>query len=319
MGSGCIIAVDPWSHGVGSFGRGLVGHGINPFAQGGLDKALGLAIGFRGIGPCAQVAQAGLFQEIAEDMAFIGGSVVAHDTLDSDAVPGEEREGVLEEASGAFLGLIGQDFGIGEARGIVDGDVKGFPAGAALSALTPPVAGDPMADAVDLSELLAVDMDEFAWPFALVAEDGRFDVETVKATEAQAAEHGSDGGAGKAEAIGDGLARHPRAPEPFDRSERLGRQSLPRPGGRRAPVAKHPLAARPEPSQPFVDGACADACCLGGVGDPPPFADDPVHKNDSTIKRHTGILVDVHPGAPGRAGWIRKPQLHTQASDEQPL
>ena len=37
----------------------------------------------------------------------------------------------LEEGDGAGLALVGQDLGVGEARGIVDGDVQVLPADAA--------------------------------------------------------------------------------------------------------------------------------------------------------------------------------------------
>ena len=100
------------------------------------------------------MAQALVLQEVTEGMAFIGGSIVAHDALDPDAVASEEGECILEESVCAFLGLVRHDFGIGETGGVIDGDMQRFPANAALAALAVPVAGDAMADAVDLTELL---------------------------------------------------------------------------------------------------------------------------------------------------------------------
>ena len=78
------------------------------------------------------------------------------------------------------LALVGQQLGVGQARGVIDGDVERFPAGAAPAALTSAIAGDAMTDAVDAAELLAVDVDEFARPFALVAQGLRPFIERFK-------------------------------------------------------------------------------------------------------------------------------------------
>ena len=39
-----VVVGDPGVHGVASFGGGLVGAGVGPFAQAGLDEALGLPL-----------------------------------------------------------------------------------------------------------------------------------------------------------------------------------------------------------------------------------------------------------------------------------
>ena len=68
----------------------------------------------------------------------------------------------VEEGAGALLLLVGQELGVGEAGGVVDGDVEVLPADAAVLVHAGMVAGDAMADAVDPAELLGVDVDEFA-------------------------------------------------------------------------------------------------------------------------------------------------------------
>jgi hypothetical protein len=65
-------------------------------------------------------------------MASIGGAVVAPDALDGDAVRGEEGQRAGHEGLGALLLLVGQQLGVGEAGGVVDGDVQELPASAAL-------------------------------------------------------------------------------------------------------------------------------------------------------------------------------------------
>src|SRR5579871_5583421 len=104
-----IVVGDPWLHGVASLGGGLVGAGVGPFAQGGLDKALGLAVGFWRVGPGADVPDPALGEAGAEGVAPVGRAVIGHDALDADAETGEPGERAVEEGDGAFLLLVGQE------------------------------------------------------------------------------------------------------------------------------------------------------------------------------------------------------------------
>ena len=89
---------------------------------------------------------------------------------------GEERDG------GAGL-LVGEDFDVGQAGVVVDGDVHELPAdlqapgaggvGDAAVVVVAVVCGDALAVAVlNAAELLDVDMDQLAGPCALVAHRG---------------------------------------------------------------------------------------------------------------------------------------------------
>jgi len=146
VGTLVVVGGDPRVHGLLSFGGGDVGVGVGPFAQGCLDEALGLAVGARGVWPGSDVPEAGLGEKALEEMAAIGGAVIAHDALDADAVGLEEGECAGEEGAGAFLALVGQEFGVGEAGGVVDGDVQVLPADPAGAAGV--IAMDAVADAI---------------------------------------------------------------------------------------------------------------------------------------------------------------------------
>lgn len=56
-----------------------------PFAQGGLNKALGLAVGLRGIGFGAQGAQPKALAEPGEAPGFVAGAVIGQETPEGDA------------------------------------------------------------------------------------------------------------------------------------------------------------------------------------------------------------------------------------------
>ena len=74
---------------------------------------------------------------------------------------GEEGQRAVQEGAGALLPLVGQELGVGETEGIVDGDVQDAPSRCPRGAA---IAGEAMADAVDAAEFLGVDVDHLAGP-----------------------------------------------------------------------------------------------------------------------------------------------------------
>ena len=192
-------------------------------------------------------------------MAAIGTAVVGHDPLDGDAVAGEPGERPLEEGNRAGLALVGQDLGVGQARGVIDGDVQVFPADAAVAVdHAGAAAGDAVADAGDPAELLGVDVDQLTGALALVAHHRYGRIEALEAAETEATQDAADGRERQAEAAGDHGRGQPLPTERFDRGDLLGRQPAPA-RGRRAPVVEGRLAARSPPRQPLAHGALTDA------------------------------------------------------------
>ena len=245
--------------------------------------------------------------EVSEVVAAIGGAIVGHDALDGDAMAGEEGQRPGEEGAGALFLLVGQDLGVGEAGSIVDADMDQVPADALLLAAA--IAGDAVADAVDPAELLGVDVDQFARGRPLVTDYRRLGIERRKSAEAEPPEHGANGRERHGELAGNLRPAHALTPEPLDLGDGLVSQAMGASGRRRAPVLKHLLAARPKASQPLVGGPLRHAGSRGGLGDAPAFDHDAVHQKGSTMDRHAGILVGVHPGLRLRAGWLRNPSL----------
>ncbi len=85
-----IIGVDERAHGIGSVLGGFIGSGVGPFAEQGLNEALSFAIGSWRIRPCADMADPGGIERIAEGAAFIGRAVIGHDAFWGDAIGPEE-------------------------------------------------------------------------------------------------------------------------------------------------------------------------------------------------------------------------------------
>ena len=89
---------------------------------------------------------------------------------------------------------------------VVDRQMHIFPADPAGVALAGAVAGDAVADAIELAELLDVDVDDLAGRCALVAADRLGRLERRKPVEAQALQDAADGGGRNADLGGDLLA-----------------------------------------------------------------------------------------------------------------
>src|SRR5689334_16980800 len=100
--------------------------------------------------------------QAAEGYGFIAGAVVGHDTLDRHPearIVGNSR---LEEGDSTPLFLVLHDLTEGDPGRIVDADMDVLPARplatGALVALTGSIAGDAMADPVELAELFDIDV-----------------------------------------------------------------------------------------------------------------------------------------------------------------
>src|ERR1700749_121829 len=117
------------------------------------------------------MADALLCQQVPVSETFIGRSVVGHDALDAHTKTVEPSQRATGKSDGAVGFFAGQDFAVGQAAGIIDGDVEIFPAGAALVALAGAIAGDAVTDTIDAAEFLDVDVDQFAGFLTLIAED----------------------------------------------------------------------------------------------------------------------------------------------------
>ena len=89
---------------------------------------------------------------------------------------------------------------------VVDRQMHIFPADPAGVALAGPVAGDPVADPIELAELFDVDVDDLAGRGAFIATDRLGRLERRQAVEAQPLEDAADGGRRNADLGGDLLA-----------------------------------------------------------------------------------------------------------------
>ena len=147
----------------------------------------------------------------------IAGAVVGEDALDRDAQRREPGNRATKDAGRGGATLVGQDLGVGEPGGVVDGDVNKLPAGHATllavdGCLMPAraLAGDAVTGTArtDAAELLDVEVHELTGPPALVAVGRLGRLEPGALAEPDPLEHRRDGRARHPQDFGDLGRRH---------------------------------------------------------------------------------------------------------------
>ena len=159
-----------------------------------------------------------------------------------------------------------------------------------------------MADAVDPTELLDVDVDQLARVLALVADDRGLGLEGGEAVEAEAAERQPDRRSGQAKLAGNGRTGAALAAQRLDAGGDLG--GLPgraavRSGGA---VAQAGLALGGMAVAPLADRLGRDALRRRHCGNGP-AAGQALHNQHSTMRCGPGILMAVHPGFRAGGCW----------------
>src|SRR4051794_33525230 len=222
-----VVSVQPDRQRSSAVVRGWVGLSVGPFAQGGLDKALSLAVCLGRIRLGPDVLETEIAAGAAEGLGAKAGAIVGHHTGNRDAKVRVVGDRGLEEADRALLLLVRKDLREGDPGGVVDADVDELPPDAPALALPRSVAGHAMADVIKATELFDINVDQFAGMFALVAANRRGGFERLDAVEAEAPEDAADRGRRDADCGCDVLARPALAAQGFDGRDR---------GCRRGPV-----------------------------------------------------------------------------------
>ena len=327
-----VVVVEERVEALGAlFGVG-VGVCVSPFAQRGLDEALGLAVSLWGVGACEAVLEAESGDDRAHGVGAIAGAVVGVDALGGDAVPGKEGEGGVEESDGTASGLVGEELGEGEAGMVVDGDVEELPTGA-RGVIVLAIAGDAMAWAHDAGELFDIEMDEFARMLALIAAEGRRRLEGgelfgVAAQEARNRGPRDLGGAGDLEARQlaaaqrqDGSPVHlpplvPSASSAGD-AERVG--GFGGTFGTRTAITQTGVPLGAEAREPFEDRANGDAQSSGDCGGGLMKIENAMDEFRSTARGKLGSTVQGHAALDFGSVLISQPHLSRSSPHEQPI
>src|SRR4051794_21771999 len=290
-----VVSVQPERQRGSAVVRGWVGLSVGPFAQGGLDKALSLAVCLGRIGLGPDVLEAEIAAGRAEGLGAIAGTIVGHHTGNRDAKVRVVGDRGLEEGDRALLFLVRKDLREGHPGGVVDADVDELPSDAPALALPRSVAGDAMADPVEAAELFDIDVDQFAGMLALVAAHRRRGFKRLDAGEAEAPEDAADRSRRDADRGGDVLARPALAAQGFDGRDRGCRRRPVQVMGPGGAIVQAFDAFGLEARHPLAHGLDRDAESGRDGRRRLSFAPHPPHQFGSTVRREPGILMNVHP------------------------
>ena len=179
----------------GSMVAGVIRAGVSPLAGDGLDEAFGLAVGLGAVGSGEAVLDAELEAGCGEEFGAVSGAAIGEQAGNGDAVEFVVGDGLAEGVEGAGDFFVWVEAGEGEAGVVVDGDVEALDAGAWVAVGA--VAGGADAGLGEAAQLLDVEVEEFAWAVAFVADDRRLGrLQRSEAVEAVAAQDAGEGGLG---------------------------------------------------------------------------------------------------------------------------
>jgi hypothetical protein len=171
-----------------------------------------------------------------------------------------------------------------------------LPADAPAVALAPAVAGDAVADALETPELFDVDVDQLAGVLPLIALHRLGGLKVAHSAQSDAPEDTADGRRRDACELGDMLSGEALATQRNDFIAHRLRRWLAEPMRARRNVHQ-PLSPRPPKSfDPFPGSFRANVESVRDFADRVAAFDDAARQLRSTVRRQTGILMDVHPG-----------------------
>jgi hypothetical protein len=262
------------------------------------------------------MAQAVAVAAVVEGMSAVTRSIVGEDGERLNTALMEEGEGALEEGYGGFLSLIGQNFQVGQAGGVIDADMDKLPARTRAAAAAD--SGDAVADAVDAAQFLDVQVQELSGMFFLVASRWLGRIQSFESTQTPSGESPGHSRASQIQTRGDLSRDHPSVSELHNLIDHSGgclSGTAMRPGGTILQSLKTLPAIA---GQPLVDGSLAHSQ-LSCHPDHRIAPLNSIHHQGSTVRATSCIVMNVHPLSPLGAEGLSSNQHSRRSSDGQPL
>src|SRR5271157_4792070 len=154
-----VVVMKPESHLPVALLGVLIRAGIDPFAEGGLDEALGFAVGAGCVRASEAMAQAKLKAGLAESARAVAVAVIGEQPANGNTQRGVIGCGGAQESNRRSAGEVRQDLGEGDAGVIVNGDVQVLPASMMFPASSPV---GPDGDFRKTALMLDIEMQEIA-------------------------------------------------------------------------------------------------------------------------------------------------------------
>jgi len=247
-----VVLMDPGGEAALPFIGVLIGDGIGPLSEGGLDESFRLAVGARRVGTGEAVFDPAASAEGGQGAGVIGGPVVGEDGADADAELRIVGKRGAEEGDDRVMLLVGMNFREGDAGVVVDGHMQVFPTKSAMA--IGGVSSDAVARLANAPEFFDVQVQQVAGMGMFIAGINGRGFEHAGFVQPQAGEDAADGGAADVAVCSDAGSGPAGAAQSFDAGNQFGRSGPVEPmrartavGQTLAPeftIAAHPLGGR---------------------------------------------------------------------------
>ena len=175
-----VVAMEPFpKHRCASSRRGERPF-VSPFAQGGLNKAFGLAVCSRSVRTCSNMAHAHMSADLAKSARNVRRPVIGHHAFNANAAFGKPCDCALNKCRSCRATFVFENLYICNARSIIDANMCKFPTDSSIS-IAVTIAGDSVPDSsVNSTQFLDIDMDKFSGLSAFVTNHRLTRVHTVE-------------------------------------------------------------------------------------------------------------------------------------------
>src|SRR5487761_1309941 len=265
---------------------------VGPFADGGLDEALRLAVGAGSVDAGADMFDIEFPAGEGEAMGIEARAVIGHDAPHLDAEPGEVSHSLVQETcrgSGFFIRHHG---GEGDAGVVVDGHIEELPAGAAGFVLG--IAGDAMAGFDDAGQLLDVDVQQVSRGGVFVAHDGDLGLQHFGLVELQPSQDAAHRGPAEPGGLRDPHSGPALPPKPFHALDQLRTHAAWRAMRTRGSVHERRPATLAETAHPLGSTLPAEPALGGRLAQAQPAFYNAFCKLLSTVNCQSSMMVIVH-------------------------
>jgi len=274
--------------------RGRVSEAVSPFAEQSLNHSLGLAVGPRSVRSGTNVLDAELLARCGEESRAISIAIVGQKASNEDATLGEPSDSSMKEGDRRPLSFVAEYFHVCQSRSVIDANMSELPAG---SRSMSPIAGDPMPDPVDPSELLHIDVQQVSGTAPFVSPRRWPRLKTAQTRQTCLPDDSSNRGATEAHRLPNLPARQSLATQHHNQRSNLWRGHSSASVWSRATIVERHHSAPAMPTKPLIAPSSADAGRARRNGRAPSFGHHALDQQRSTRGATSRILVNVHPGS----------------------
>src|SRR5579863_9403211 len=287
-----VVVMEPMGKMRGAFLRSVVGAGISPLAQRGLNEPLGFPVGAWGIRPRANMSNPVLLTHRAKNSRLVTRPIVGEQASHADSQSGVPSQRDNEKGRRRNSLLIAGDLREGNARVIVNGHVDVFPPSVGKVLIT--IAMDSVPHTTKTAQFLDVQMQQITGTRVFVASRRRGWIQISQATDPLALQDAADRGRTQAGRTSNAAAGPALATKRLHLLDQRRRGRTIEAVRTRTAIQQASAAVRLKTAHPLGRSTRADFELGCSRVQSHSWSRSPSCQRLSTIQSKSGILMDVH-------------------------